>query len=1302
MRKSLLVFMGLCAFSAVFAGTDSTVSGTPADGVRNRSGLIRPGADGRVTVTPDMITGIQAVKERMNAPFKSQEIIDKLEAEKVQANMNFLQNEVRNPENGMTLKMQSDKADTDKSRVAASKPGKAPLKGGSYYHKDQWSQPYQAIGSDLTLSHIDLMISVKSGAFQKFGDRVFTYDADGDVVAWEYTIRNVNGLADEITSWNVKIPENAIIKMINIDNDTLDESRMYYIDPLTNECHDIYIYRSVYYDGDEVSMIRKELDQDGNLVEQGKLESEFDAQGRPVVSIRYSLVTITNTSTGAQRKELRPRSKTEYEYLDNGLVTKTESSMEFDSSTNENRWTYNRRWTEGTDSEGTYNYEYFYFSSYNKDWVGSSKYTRADKETADGGSEVTQTNWRWNSTDKVWQLSDKQFSRYNSCQNRTLSESYNYSVPLGTFYLTSVYGYEYIGDTARCGDWYIRYNMPDSIQQLENQMSLVSYGNRNEYADYTLEELGWTGYPDYRSLPRKYEIRYTLDRENKESISWKEQSKVEYDYKMVTLVDETDPEALMSGQRDFTWKDNAWTLNNEYRYDYNDHGDNIMEERYVNGQISSRHTTEYVYYNRVYSGGYSNLERKVIAEKYWGLSNGELVPTSEYAYAYDKDYNNQILYSYMSSWDAANNRWYYGNKYESEYDGNGRQILSVSYSWSYDRGIWIGFSKEASVFDADGETLKRENWINRSDTSTVWIPSYAEVVEYDDYGQLTSNWYCSGWMDGSWQSGTRYDYSYSADGLLLSESQSYMSSGQWRGTYKIDYEYNDKGQIILSQISENYSKDADEWVARDKDVYSYTDTDELLEHYKYSFDGIEWQNYQKELALIENGVITAYVDSVYDFGYEEWFPSTMTTITRDEATGIVTSQYQNWDQSEEKWNNDRIESVKYDSEGRVIYTESYYWASWYDYETYTEQEGWLGDNMAEFAYNDKGERVMTATYYWDRYDSLWVGNSKNESDYDEFDHQILYGSYYWDNENREWIGSDRYINEYDSIGNQILSISYSWDDILKDWVAESKNEYGYDENGNQIMNAYYSTDPEGDWIGSDKYISYTKDNVYYRESYEWDYDRKDWYGTYKSEYEDSDDYYMSASYEWDYNNWCWVGSEKRVETYTANGQETIVYQWDSASETWVASSKEVEEMTATASSTKFVHTVSLWNAATSGWVFTSRETEEEVYKSDDNMDYSLMEMDIYNPLTSAWVQSYSIKQVYVYKSLTGVEAIPAELNIRVDDGLIIVNADADSAISIASVSGAQVAGGKGSVEASVAPGIYLISVGDKTVKVVVR
>lgn len=1296
--------MSLCTFSAMWTAAKSAVNQKVIDGVTRQSELVKPGADGRVTVTPDMITGIQAVKERMNAPFKSKEIIDKLEAEKAQANDVFIKNEIKLRENAELQKRQRAQAAMEKARVESA-PRKAPS-GPSYYHKNQWSQPYQANGSDWILSHVDLMASVNSGAFQKFGDRVFTYDEKGNVVSSEYTFRNVNGIANQISTWSVSIPENATIKMISMDNDTLSYSATYYTDPQTGERHDISLYKSVYYNGNLVTMIRKDLDNTGNLVDYGKVESEFDAQGRPVVTTRYTTVYVTDLSTGKQRVELKPSRKTEYEYQPNGLVTAVESFLQYDSSTNQDVWTYQNRKTEGTDNEGVYYYEYVYYSTYYNDWVGSSKYSRVQEETADGGSEEMQTNWNWNNTTKDWQISGKQFTRYNSRDNMTLSESYNWSEPLQTFYLTSVYGYEFIGDTARCGDWYVRYNRPDSIQQLDNMMSLISYGNRNEYADYTQKELGWTTYPDYMSLPRKYDISYSLDTKNKESISWIPSSKTEYDYELLAMTDYDDHfEVLTSGQRDYLWDDSVWVLNDEYKYAYNDHGDKIMDERYRDGHAVSRQTYDYAYYYRVNSYGDSILEKNTISEKYWNYNSysEKLLPSSEYTYVYDKDFKNQILYSYNYGWNESSNSWSYGYKSEYEYDDNDRQTLSVNYSWSKDRGIWIGTTKEASVFNADGEALKRENWNNSSDTSTVWIPSYIAVVEYDDNGRLTSDWYCSYWNGESWDSGTRYDYIYSADGLLLSDVQYYMSSSQWSGSYKIDYEYDDKGNITIAETFENYTTGTDEWVPKMKTVYRYTDTNELLDLYEYSFNGIEWNIEQKKLAVIEGGVITAYVDSIYDYGYDEWFPSTMVTITRDEATGIVTSLYQNWDPSEEIWDNERLESSKYDQKGRVTYTESYYWSTWYDYNTGSYKDGWSGNEKAEYAYNDKDEEIMTATYYWDSYDSIWVGNYKRESEYDESGRQILYGSYYWDNENNEWFGSDRYISGYDDNGYQILSLSFYWDYDQKDWVAESKSEYEYDEDGNEIMNAYYNgTDSEGDWIGSSKYGYYYKDNVSYNERYEWDSEKKDWYGTYKSESTSSKTYYMSADYKWDYTNWCWVGDTKREETYKDNGQEAIIYRWDLEQAAWVAEEKELDEMTETASSIKFVHTEAEWNNAASSWTYTKRETNEEVYKADDNLDYELMVIEAYNPLTSAWVQSFSIRQVYVYKSLTGVEAIPAELNIRVQDGLIVVNAEGDYDISIAAVSGAQIASGKGSVEASVAPGIYLITVGSKTTKIVVR
>ena len=1297
MRKLLLVSIGLCAFSFVFAGTRSTAGTTDADKVNKRLELIKPGADGRVTVTPELLSGVTAKKERLNAP-KTPKV--------PMPDMNTLQMNLKEREAARMEKRQRDDAAMEKARVERQNmPAPAPApSSSSYYHKSQWNQPFQAIGDDSVLSHIDLLMSRNTAAFQKFGERVFVYDKDGALMSSEYTIHNVNGIAREIGSWSVEIPENATIKMVYIDNDTLNESSSYYIDPTTGNRCDLSLSRTVYYNGNVVTMIRKELDNAGNMVEYGKVESEFDDQGRPVVTIRYSSYMAYDPATGTQKPALSPSRKTEYEYLSNGLVTVTESYYEYDASINANRWKPSSRYTKGTDNEGVYYYEYDYFSTYDNDWVGSSKYSTLVKETPDGGKEMTQTYWRWNNSDKEWSLSTRQFTRNNPRDYRTYSENYNYSTTLQAFWLSSVEGYEYLGDTARCADWNISYRMPDSIPQMDDQMSLISYGNKTEYADYTLQELGWTESDDSDfSLPRKYENRYTLDKSNKDSISWISESRVEYDYKLAKINDRQYPESLKMAQREYQWYNGEWLLKYDYRYDYDANGSRILDESYLNGQIISRQTRKYVYFYKTDSYGDRYQDHRVIAEARWSLSNGVLTPISAYEYGYDDAYNYQTLTIGYSSWDVENNRWMRGNKYEYAFDNNDNQTLYIAYNWYAEKGVWVGSSKEATEYNAKGDVTKREYWYNNSDTLTAWTPSYIQEANYDANGNLILSQECYNWTGESWEYGSRSEWAYSADGQLLSESESYLSSGIWYGSRKDEYEYDANGLMTQSISYQYYGVPGEEWIPQSKNVYTYTDTNELLSLYSYIYDGNDWSVNQKFIALMEGGVITAYVDSVYESWENVWTPNSMITITRDETTGIVTSLYQDWDNSNNEWINNRKESVKYDSEGRQIYIESYYWDTKYDYTTGDYVHFWNGDEKAEYAFGDNGHQIMEATYYWDSYDTLWVGSNKYESDYDDNGREILYGSYYWDYSNHEWYGSRKTVSAYDSNGYETLYIDYNWDYELKDWVADSKSEYEYDEYGNQVMSAYYyEMDSEGNWIGSSKYSYYTKDGITYNERYEWDYDRNDWYGMYKDEYCHDENYYMSTSYSWDYNEWCWVGSEKREEISNGNVSDITTYYWDRASNSWIASQKEQDEVVETPLSIKFIHTESEWDIRASRWVYTTRVTEEEAYQANDNLDYQLMKKEVYKPVTSTWMEDYTIKQVYVYKSLTGVRQVNVDMDIRVDDGKIIVNAPDDSAIRISAVSGSQVASGKGQVEAAVAPGIYLITVDGKTVKVVVR
>ena len=1298
MKKFLLIPMALLTAVTVFADTKSNVSAKATDGVNKRSELIKPGADGRVIVTPEIISGVQAAKERMNAPVKEKELDTRLKAQRMEVELNNLKIDAEAHELADMHKRQRTEVAVEKARVEE-KTRRAPARrGGLISHGYQWNQPYQAFGEDTILTHIDMYYSAKNSAFKKFGDEVFTYDAKGNVISTEYTVQNVDGAANQIgINLNIKIPDNAIIKEVYFDQDTLTEQYVYYIDPVTGERHDISMYKSVSYNNEVVSMIRKQVNLNGEMVEYGKVESELDDKGRPIWIVRYSQFTITDTVTGAESWELRPNHKMEYEYPSDNLITQTESYMDYDANGN-GFWSYNNRRTSGTDNDGAYYWEYWYYSSSDTAWIGSNKYTRLTNEDANGSEDI-ETRWSWNNNQKEWQLSGKTMYRYNLEGYRTLYEEYEYSIPLQAFYLSSKRGYDYLGDTLCCAEWTVYYNTPDSLSQLAEPEALAYYGYKNEYMDYTLQELGWTlSDQDYISMPRKYDINYSLDTKNKKSISWIPNYKNEYEHVLVSRIGSDNHESYVSDKKYYVWGESDWTLISEDKYDYNEYGDVILSESYQNGQIVSRQTNKYKYY-LVYYYGDSAYDCNIINEKYWRVVNGELIPSYEYEYDFDEN-NYQTLSAYYSDWDTLYNRWSYGSREEYGFDEYGNQNAYTNYDWNAGLGAWIGSYKQIEVYRESGEILKGETWTNYNDSATVWIPSSFDEMKLDDLGNVLSNESYSGWDGESWEYGYKSEWTYSAQGLLLGACSYNMYNGQWYGESKEEYEYNAAGQMIQRVTYWFDDYDILDWVPSEKEIYSYTKDNALLDLYVYEYEDSAWQASEKQLAVIEDGRIVAYVDSIYSQWNDQWTPSSMVTITYDDATGMVTLLTADWDSGNDEWNNSEKQSTIHDSEGRLVYTESYRWSYDYNSQSYC----WYGNNKAEYGYNDKGDQIMTATYYWSRYDTVWVGNYKSESEYDENGNQLLSASYNWSTEKQDWYGSYRkYEYAYDRNGNQTLYAQYKWDNYKWDWVGVSRSEYEYDADGINIMNTYYNaTDTLGNWIGSSKNGYYTKNGINYSESYRWDATKKDWRGYNKSEYCYDDGYYMSTSYAWDDTDWCWVGSSKYEESSTENSMQSITYIWDRNANAWAPDTKDQKEITETASTLTSVNTTSKWDKNGSKWVYATRETDETVWLASNNEDYELNVIEVYNPAASAWVETVAIKMVYVYSLLSGVKEIPVELNISVADGVIMVTAADNAAISVATAGGAQITSGTGAVSAAVAPGIYLITVDGKTVKVIVR
>ena len=1296
MRKFYFAIAALLVSSTLFAGAEND---------DKQSLTVRPNHEGRLVLTPDQITGLDAVKARMAAPIEAK----KESADMIEARMSVDQLKALEIENREMVEKHRTESAIENARIeqsqAAPAPARASVRGGSTSHPYQFDQPFQAFGDDVTLTKLDYAWSAKKSAFKNFGNQVYTYDANGNLVKSELTVINVKGVASQVlgssSGSQFVIPANATIKQVSTYSDTVSADETYYLDPATNERHDIAVYKSVYYNGETVSLISKEVNNKGEMVEYSKIESDFDAKGRPVKTVRYRRVVVTDSAGNMTGARLQPYRKTEFEYPSDNLITRTESNLATNISGDE-VWIYESRTTRGTTDDGSDYYEYYYYGD--TAWVGNNKYVRQTNRADDGSwSDQTYTYWQWNATLKTWEYSSKSYNKYNSRNYTVLTESYAYSEELGQFYMSRQRGYEYQGDTLRCADWSISFRTPSTADQLAEPMALAYSAYKEEYMDYTAEELGWTAADDdyYLSLPRKYVINYDIDRNNKTSIAWIPTSKSEYKYQVIKPLGSDYYSTYVTDNKSYQWSDSlsAWTLYNERKYEYNDHGDAVKQETYVDGSISERYLTEYKYVPVVYYGD-TVIERRYGLEEYWSSSRtGVFAPSYKRQYDFDKN-GNTIFESYYSSWDTLTSAWGYGYMEERMYDDNNHLTSEVYSTWDAGKGVWVGSSKELSVYDESGDRIKREYFYGKQDSvaNTVWIPQSLEETHKDDAGHVILELRSYYWdtTTDSWGSASKTEWTYSDAGQVTSKAEYYMRDGQWYGSNKTGYEYNAAGLIIAqSDYSFDYSNPDSSYVTN-RVEYTYTESGESKDIFTYTYDwyGDTLQLASKKIAEITDGRITAYVTSTYDSWNAEWTPQSRTTFTYAD-NGMVTTLESQWVSYDSIWQDTKQETLLLDSLGRTLYIESYSYSSWYDM--------WVGDDKAEYAYDERGKVIMEAYYNWDRGDSAWVGSYKYEEAYNAQGKEILSASYSWDRNRQDWCGRyNKYVYAFDDNGNQTLSERYYWDDEIWSWRGSSKSVYEYDEEGITTMSTYYNgTDSLGNWIGSSKSSYYTKDNINYNEGYLWDYDREDWRGDYKSEYSYSDTLYMSTSYEWDEVAWCWVGENKREQRYLDNGYEYTYFEWNATDGRWDYTSKERMEYVGTVNEETMINTSSIWDSTSASWVYGTRRTNKQVWLSNGNLDYQLTTIESYSG--SAWTEDVAIRGTYVYSTVTPVKAIKvAHKDIRVSDGMITVNAAPDAVISVATAAGAHVTSGTGSLSVSVAPGIYLINVGGNSTKVIVR
>ena len=509
MKKLLLISIALLAASTMYAGTESSRGIFAKKGFKERPEFETP-------VSKNEKPNVELNSRKADSKFTDQK--DRLKVLKLDAQIQ----EAKKKEREMLKKEEKRSASRADIRGAEGRPY-------------QWDQPFYSNTDDATLSSVNYQYSINNNALAQYGTRSYTYDAQGRCIGTKTILENKENILNRYHLFNnITLPLNAMVISENARTDDGYKQEYYYLDPVTSARKDISIYKYAYYGEQLVTRIDRALDDDGNMVEYSRVESEFDDQGRPTVTISYDKEKENSATCDI------PNEKVEYEYLANGLTSITCSYWTPNADTTAYVWVYSYKRISGMDSEGYYNYEYDYYNTLDSAWYGSSKYKEYEPED---GSEYKLVQWKWDYTNQEWVYNWKQTVKYNSRGYTTYKDNFKYSTEFKSFYPEYKRYLTYQADTLVSSDKNLSYNAPTSKEQLSNTESLIYYGSCYDYTYPTDSELGvnMSNYPDLNRPHKSETYSYYSTDENGKAI-WVKSYKEVFEYKLFKNYDDSNPD----------------------------------------------------------------------------------------------------------------------------------------------------------------------------------------------------------------------------------------------------------------------------------------------------------------------------------------------------------------------------------------------------------------------------------------------------------------------------------------------------------------------------------------------------------------------------------------------------------------------------------------------------------------------------------------------------------------------------------------------------------------------------------------
>lgn len=391
------------------------------------------------------------------------------------------------------------------------------------------------------------------------------------------------------------------------------------------------------------------------------------------------------------------------------------------------------------------------------------------------------------------------------------------------------------------------------------------------------------------------------------------------------------------------------------------------------------------------------------------------------------------------------------SKSEYRYNVDGKQVLSVNYTWNTTIAGWRETSKTEYVHGKDENNNITQVRINYSwdGLNSKWRALNKQESTFHENSNIYKYNVNYSWNEneGLWMPTSKLEQLYNEEGcsVLTSEYVWNNDAKQWKGRRKQGYIYNEDETLTLSEISYLWDDDANLWI--EKNSLDYDANRNLTGQTKYSWNAgtSSWQGVSKVMYEYSfNEKITIKTSYEWSDGSHDWIKVSKEESAYDGNNHRTIYTLYQWNSTGAKWVGISKESLTYDQSGNQTSRYNYSWS---------DEDRWI----LRYSLNTE----------WDNITGSWEMISRIKYTYNDYGMETSFEQMHRNSSTDPWIANFTWKREttYDADRNQSMQIFSDWDKINNTWKYTYKNEY--------ITNAQRNITQRirSDWNGSTWFVS---------------------------------------------------------------------------------------------------------------------------------------------------------------------------------------------------------------------------------------